>query len=195
MAIDELNIAALPPNQAARRQRVIDTAMKLAAEGGYDAVQMRDVAREAGVALGTIYRYFSSKDHLLAACQVEFARAVQQRLEQRPPRGHTAADRVSDVLRRATRALERQPQLTAAMITAISSPDPAVTGCQREVTAVMAAVLSEPMGDLPTDLKADVIRTLSHVWFSSLLGWVNGWTGSDAVGTDLEAAARLLLRN
>ena len=47
--------------------------MKLAAEGGYDAVQMRDVAGEAGVALGTIYRYFASKDHLLAACQVAFA--------------------------------------------------------------------------------------------------------------------------
>jgi AcrR family transcriptional regulator len=195
MAVEELNVDRLPANQAARRQRVIDTAMKLAAEGGYDAVQMRDVAREAGVALGTIYRYFASKDHLLAACQVEFARTVQQRLEQRPPRGRTAADRVVDVLRRATRAMERQPQLTAAMVTAISSPDPAVTGCQREVTAVMAAVVLEPMGDLPADLKAGVVRALSHVWFSSLLGWVNGWTGSEAVGDDLEAAARLLLRD
>ena len=53
-------------NQAARRERVIAAAVDLASEGGYDAVQMRDVATTAGVALGTIYRYFSSKDHLLA---------------------------------------------------------------------------------------------------------------------------------
>ena len=116
----ELDVEALTPNQAARRQRVIDAAMKLAADGGYDTVQMRDVASEAGVALGTIYRYFASKDHLLAACQVAFARAEQRRLELRPTEGDTAADRVVDVLRRATRAQERQPQLTAAMVTARS---------------------------------------------------------------------------
>ena len=191
----ELDIEALTPNQAARRQRVIDAAMKLAADGGYDAVQMRDVASEAGVALGTIYRYFASKDHLLAACQVEFARGEQRRLELRPTQGDTAADRVVDVLRRATRAQERQPQLTAAMVTAISSPDPAVSGCQREVTAVMAAVLAGPMGDIDPRLKAEITRALSHVWFSALLGWVNGWTNVGAVGEELESAARLLLRD
>jgi len=191
----ELDVEALTPNQAARRQRVIDAAMKLAADGGYDAVQMRDVASEAGVALGTIYRYFASKDHLLAACQVEFARGEQRRLELRPTQGDTAADRVVDVLRRATRAQERQPQLTAAMVTAISSPDPAVSGCQREVTAVMAAVLAGPMGDIDPKLKAEITRALSHVWFSALLGWVNGWTNVGAVGEELESAARLLLRD
>jgi AcrR family transcriptional regulator len=158
-------------------------------------VQMRDVASEAGVALGTIYRYFTSKDHLLAACQVEFARAEQRRLELRPTQGDTAADRVVDVLRRATRAQERQPQLTAAMVTAISSPDPAVSGCQREVTAVMAGVLAGPMGDIDPTLKAEITRALSHVWFSALLGWVNGWTNVGAVGEELESAARLLLRD
>ena len=64
----------LTPNQAARRDRVLEAAMDLAGEGGYDAVQMRDVAARAQVALGTIYRYFSSKDHLLAACQLELWR-------------------------------------------------------------------------------------------------------------------------
>ena len=53
--------------QQARRQRVIDAAMALGLEGGYEAVQMRDVAARADVAMGTVYRYFTSKDHLLAA--------------------------------------------------------------------------------------------------------------------------------
>lgn len=186
---------ALTPNQAARRQRVVDAATKLAAEGGYDAVQMRDVAQEAGVALGTIYRYFASKDHLLAACQVEFARGVQQRLAERPARGDTAADRVVDVLRRATRRTEAEPLLMAAMVTAISSPDPAVSPCQREVTAVMGALLAEPMRDVDPQLRDGIVRTLSHVWYSALLGWVNGWATVGAVGDELESAARLLLRD
>ena len=191
----ELDVASLTPNQAARRRRVIEAAMKLAADGGYDAVQMRDVASEAGVALGTIYRYFASKDHLLAACQVEWAEEIQRRVHQRPPRGDTAADRVVDVLRHATRSNEKQPQLTAALLTAISSPDPAVSDCQRQMTAIMSDVLATPMDGLDADLKQGVIDALNHIWFSALLGWVNGWASADSVGADLESAARLLLRD
>ena len=64
--------SSLTKSQAARRGRVIEAALTLGSDGGYDAVQMRDVATKAGVALGTIYRYFSSKDHLLAEFLVLF---------------------------------------------------------------------------------------------------------------------------
>src|SRR5437763_5036112 len=111
-------------NQAARRQRVIEAAMALATEGGYDAVQMRDVAAQADVALGTLYRYFPSKDHLLLAALEEWAEDLRERLAQRPVAGATAAERVATVLRRASRALEREPRLSAALVTALSSPDP-----------------------------------------------------------------------
>ena len=47
--------ASLTKSQVARRGRVIEAALSLGADGGYDAVQMRDVATTAGVALGTIY--------------------------------------------------------------------------------------------------------------------------------------------
>src|SRR5207247_454894 len=66
-------------NQAARRQRVIEAAVALASDGGYDAVQMRDVAGRADVALGTLYRYFPSKDHLLIAALAEQVTALQRR--------------------------------------------------------------------------------------------------------------------
>ena len=126
-----VNTETLTPNQAARRGRVLDAAMALAAEGGYDAVQMRDVAAEPQVALGTIYRYFSSKDHLLAACQVELWQAQADRLAERPPDGETPAERVAAASSsRAMRGAAREPKRTAALITASSSPDPAVRDCQ-----------------------------------------------------------------
>ena len=55
--------AAIPASQAARRERILDAAMDLAADGGWDSVQMREVAERAEVALGTLYRYFPSKVH------------------------------------------------------------------------------------------------------------------------------------
>jgi len=186
---------ALTRSQTARRQRVIAAAIELASAGGYDAVQMRDVATTAHVALGTIYRYFASKDHLLAATLVEWTRDLQARVLQRPARGSSPADRVVDVLQRATRNLERNPRLTAALITAVSAPDPAIKDCQREVNDIMVDVLSGAMADdVPDDLKAGVCRVMSHVWFSSLIGWVNGWGSGVDIGDELEVAARLLLR-
>jgi AcrR family transcriptional regulator len=186
---------ALSRSQTARRQRVIAAAIELASSGGYDAVQMRDVATTAHVALGTIYRYFASKDHLLAATLVEWTRDLQARVLQRPARGASPADRVVDVLRRATRSLERNRKLTAALITAVSAPDPAIKDCQREVNDIMVEVLSGAMSDdVPDELKAGVCRVMSHVWFSALVGWVNGWGGGVDIGDELEVAARLLLR-
>jgi AcrR family transcriptional regulator len=183
----------LTRNQAVRRERVIKAAMELAAEGGYDAVQMRDVAARAHVALGTIYRYFASKDHLLAATLVEFSHDISARLVRQPPRGSAAADRTVDVVRRAMKAIERQPQLGKAMVTAISSPDPAVAGCQAEMSTIMFQLLSVPMGDVDPDRQLRIVTVLSHVWFSALLGWVNEWTNVGSVGDELESAIRLLL--
>jgi AcrR family transcriptional regulator len=183
----------LTPNQAARRSRVIDAAMELAAEGGYDAVQMRDVATRAQVALGTIYRYFSSKDHLLAACQVELWRSQVDRLAQRPPEGDTPADRVTSFLARAMRGASSEPQRTAALITASSAPDPAVRECQLEIMAMIDRVLADAMGDIDPGRRDRIAITLRQLWFSWLLNWVNGWNDAATVNEQLESATRLLL--
>lgn len=188
-----VKVETLTPNQAARRERVLDAALELASEGGYDAVQMRDVAGRAQVALGTIYRYFSSKDHLLAAAQVEMWRDQADRLTQRPPEGATAADRVAAVLERAMRGAEREPLRTAALVTATSSPDPAVRDCQVEVMAIMDRVLAEAMADVDAERREQVAVTLRQVWFAWLLGWVNGWNDAPTVNRQLVTTARLLL--
>jgi AcrR family transcriptional regulator len=187
-------LETLTRSQAARRSRVLHAAIELASEGGYDAVQMRDVATRAQVALGTIYRYFSSKDQLLAAALVEWAGELQDRLVQRPSRTGTTADRVVDVLRRASRAIEGSPRLTSALVTAIASPDPAVRTCQTDVEKILVDLVSPALADVPDEERDGMIRVLSWVWFASLIGWVNGWSSVGTVGDELENAARLLLK-
>ena len=65
--------ASLPRGQQERRDRIVRAAITLLEHGEYDAIQMRDVAQEAGVALATVYRYFTSKEHLYAAALLEWA--------------------------------------------------------------------------------------------------------------------------
>ncbi len=52
---------------AARRDAILAAACDAAAEGGMAAVQIAPVARRAGIAAGTVYRYFPSKTELVAA--------------------------------------------------------------------------------------------------------------------------------
>ena len=97
---------ALTPKQEARRDRVLEAAVAAAVRGGYDAVQMRDVAAEAEVALGTLYRYFASKDQLLVAVMGQWTRQLQGQLARRPPQGDTAADRVIEGIRKERMMME-----------------------------------------------------------------------------------------
>ncbi|BFO21068.1 hypothetical protein SHKM778_74560 [Streptomyces sp. KM77-8] len=48
----------LTERQEARRRRILRASAQLAGRGGFDAVQMREVAESSQVALGTLYRYF-----------------------------------------------------------------------------------------------------------------------------------------
>jgi AcrR family transcriptional regulator len=52
---------------AERREAIVAAARALAAEGGMAAVQIAPVAARAGIAAGTVYRYFPSKTGLVAA--------------------------------------------------------------------------------------------------------------------------------
>ncbi len=153
---------------------------------------MRDVAARAHVALGTIYRYFSSKDHLLAAGLVEWVGELNQRLQVRKLHGDTTLEKLLEILRASTSSLEREPNMGAAMVTAITSPDPSVSQCQQDVSAAMIEILSLAIAPDQEDRRDGIISVLLHVWFSSLLGWVNGWRNVSTVGQELEIAAKLL---
>jgi len=58
---------------AARHGAIIDAARDAASEGGMAAVQIVPVARRAGIAAGTVYRYFPAKTDLVAALLAEIS--------------------------------------------------------------------------------------------------------------------------
>jgi TetR/AcrR family transcriptional regulator, cholesterol catabolism regulator len=187
---------ALARSQAARRRRVLDAALRLAERGGFDAVQMRDVATEANVALGTVYRYFTSKERLLLEAMVEEIEALAEQLRSRPPRGATPAARVIDVVSRGTAALQRHPEVTAAMVRAQGAAAPDEADVVRRIGEIMTRIITGAMHEgppSPRDLA--VARTLQQVWLSALIGWVGGVDDAPRVISDLEVATQLLLED
>lgn len=186
-------LGSLSEEQRIRRRRVIDVAFEIGAEGGYDAVQMREVATTANVALATIYRYFPSKDHLLVAAMTEWMARLQGRVVTSPPVGDTAVEQLTDVLHRACRALERQPKLSTALVRAVSSPNMDVRESGQAVQGHMAAMVDEILAPLDDEVRGDIVAVLSHVWYSVLVGWANGRREFTSVIGELDRAIRVLV--
>jgi len=196
MALEEPVITggALSTRQHERRERILNTTVELASAGGYEAVQMRDVAARADVALGTLYRYFASKDHLLAAAWAYWAAQLEPRITARPLRGETMAERASDFFRRATRGFERNPRLGAAVLATMSSTDPNVVEPQHQGSELIGRILMGIMEPLPAATARGIRIVLSHVWYSALLTWVRrGQTDMAEVYSVLDEACHLLL--
>lgn len=190
---DDLGSAA----QRERRERILDATISLASTGGFDAVQMRSVAEQADVALGTLYRYFPSKIHLLVTALAREFERVEAALMSRPPVGDTRAERVTYVLRRATRGLQGDPHLTDALTRAFMSADNSAAAEIESVGMLLTRMLTRAMNPESTEVTDDdvkVARVLGDVWLSSLVSWVTGRSSAAETAEHIEYAVTLIFR-
>ena len=181
--------------QRERRKRILDATLALASKGGYDAVQMRAVAEHADVALGTLYRYFPSKIHLLVAAltrrwtRYRTSSTASRSRATRPPSG------CSSCSARVTRNMQRDPMLTEAMTRAFMFADPSAAAEVNTVARQMARMFTRAMHDgEPSADDIAIARVIGDVWLSNLVAWVTRRASADDVSSRLELAARLLLR-
>jgi TetR/AcrR family transcriptional regulator, cholesterol catabolism regulator len=181
--------------QRERRKRILDATLALASKGGYDAVQMREVAERADVALGTLYRYFPSKIHLLVSGLIREFEQTKEKLDRRPIPGATPAERIIYVLNKVTKTMQREPLLTEAITRAFMFADPSAATEVNAVAALMEQMLTDAMHDgEPTADERAIARVIGDVWLSNLVAWVTRRASANDVSRQLELAARLLLR-
>jgi AcrR family transcriptional regulator len=180
-----------------RVQRIVDTAVDLAEQGGFENVRLRQVASTSGVALGTLYRHFRSKEDLLLAALAQEMRALEEHNEQRPPIGDTPLERVTLFFRHATRAFCRKPNLARAVLRAVASGDHELTEkvarFHSNLEAMVVAALRGEDAGSGDDAELATAGVLEDVWFSALVGWAGGLHGQPAVVEKVHKAAGLLL--
>ncbi|MFC7501653.1 TetR family transcriptional regulator [Nocardioides sp. GCM10030258] len=194
---DDLGSAA----QRDRRKRILDATYELATAGGFDAVQMRAVAEQADVALGTLYRYFPSKIHLLVSALGRQFEETAVRLNEREIPGDTQADRVLYVLKRMARGMQGDPKLTEALTRAFMFADSSVANEIHVVGMSMTSIVTHAMhGGVPvegsiTDEDVAVARVLGDVWLSALVAWVTGRSTAAETAAHMDTAIHLILRD
>jgi AcrR family transcriptional regulator len=185
-----------PAAQVARRERILDAAVELASEGGYDAVQMREVAERAEVALGTLYRYFPSKVHLLVSA---LGRTFAQLRDSVPTSGDnsTPEERVYRVVAHVTRFLAKNRRLSGAMVRALMSAEADAAADVEAVGDVLVGFIATGAHDpgVAADendaLKAHII---GKVWLIDVVTFLSGRMTVSQVLEDLEATIALTLK-
>ena len=197
MAGEPAAVRAIPASQLARRERILDAAMQLATEGGYDAVQMRSVAERADVALGTVYRYFPSKVHLLVAAMSRTFQMLQDTV--RVDTSGTPEERIYRVVAAVTRYLARNRRMSGAMVRALMSADTeAAPEVERADDLLVSLIVSAshdphaaatPAADERTALVAHII---GKVWLIDVVTLLSGRMTVSQVLEDLQATISLV---
>jgi AcrR family transcriptional regulator len=195
----------LAASQLKRLRRIVDAAVRLAEQGGFGGVRLRDVAEESGVALGTLYRYFRSKEDILVYALTEEIDALEQRIAAKPPAGSTPLERVVAFFSTATRGMTRKPNFARAVLRAMASGEAETTSRVAAFHLRLSAMILAAIRDVPLDpgahksgldegtREAAVAAVLQQVWFAALVGWLGGLNTPKGVVGHVGTAASLLL--
>jgi AcrR family transcriptional regulator len=178
--------------QKDRYQRILRAAAQLGAEHGLDHVQMNDVAKQANVAIATLYRYFPSKVELFSSVMRWRVGEYDQSdvVEVADP-----AAGVADLLIRISREMARMPKLSLAMIQANSqsyamgSKESAFDDVRFARIVQRAAGMTEV-----TEESERQIRLIVSCWFGTLVSLLNNRFSIEDAEDDIRAACALLLR-
>ncbi len=185
-----------------RTRRIVDAALRLAEEGGFDAVRLREVASEAGVALRTLYKRFAGKDDLLYAVLEGELAILERTLGARELEGETPVERVREFFEITTAILCGRPKLGRAVMRALTGSGQlsrrAASFHDRIDALIICAIEGRPLDAVehdrePGDAYNRLAAMLQHVWFSALIGWSTGLHEVDGIVAAVGDAAALVL--
>ena len=168
-----------PSKGEATRQRIVDVALELFTERGYDATTMRAIAERAGVSAGNAYQYFAGKDHLVLAfyerSQLEHGEAAERALLA----GRDFEQRLHGVLTARIDTMEPYRAFAASFFRTAADPDSPLSpfseasGPARAMsTALYAEALSGSSLRVPDRLREELPELLWLYQMGVVLFWV-----------------------
>jgi AcrR family transcriptional regulator len=135
---------------AETQARILDSALTLFREQGFDATTMRQVASQSGMSLGAAYHYFPTKEAIVLAYYLQAAEEHARRVRAELPRARSLADKLAlginiklDILRNDRPLLGALLRFTGQPSHPLSFLGKSTRGIQLHSMAVLATPLEE----------------------------------------------------
>jgi AcrR family transcriptional regulator len=190
-----------PPGPTSRgeaaRDRLYATAIGMIGARGYDATTLRDIAREADVSVGLLYRYFPSKQAVVIALYDELSSAYARQAAQMP--AGKWRDRFLFALNTSLAVLEpHQPALRALTPVLVGDPDEGIFSASTAFSRLRVQQVFEDAVLGSTDAPAQPLagalgRLLYLVHLAVLLWWLLDKSAARRATAALVALTKQLL--
>jgi AcrR family transcriptional regulator len=193
-------VSGLTPKALRTRERILEAALRLFAERGYEATTMRDVAREAGASLGLAYRYFASKEEFALALYMRLAEESEGWVQEGLVWG-TVAERFERAMEVKLDQVSPHRGPLAALLSRALDPNSPISALGEGTAAVretMGGVFLEVVrsaSDAPGERQArELGNVLYALHLAILLYWFHDKTPEARATRDLVGSARDALR-
>ena len=163
----------------AKRQMILDAAVRVFARQGYDATPVGDIAAEAGVAYGLVYHYFGSKDAVLEAVFREQWGRLLAAVALAEETGETAVEQLGLVVKIVLRAWRDDPDLVRLLVREITR-SPHISDELDEIGQALTSleriiVRGQAEGTFRPDLDPQIAAWMLYGGLEEVLtGWVLG---------------------
>ncbi|MCA1004766.1 TetR family transcriptional regulator [Rhodococcus hoagii] len=196
-----MSTADMTASQRGRRAALTEAVIELLQEMEPDRIQMREVSERSGVALGTLYRYFPTKEHLMAASMEAWNDRLSRKLEAERSKAEvtgesddrSVCERVLALYRRQLRAFQRGPNFARLDLELTASSDPYVRqSMQRRAQGNHAATIALMEG-VPDEVSRVVMLAVDGTMLAALSFWTAGRISYAQAVRNVEDVVRLVL--
>ena len=168
------------PRAEETRSRIYQTAMDLFREKGFESTTMRDIAAEAGVALGAAYYYFPSKEAFVLAFYEEMQELRQPELEIAVSKNKTLKARLQAMFEICFLQFQPNRRFLGALVRHAPDPEDPLSPFSKETQAIREKAISYFSKALegsdfkvPSDLRAYLPTLLWMYQMSLILFWIH----------------------
>lgn len=161
------------------RERILDAALTLFREQGFDDTTMRDIAEKASVATGAAYYYFRSKEELVMAFYVRAADEARDIVPERIGRSRDLKKRLRAVIDQKFEQFEEHRKLLVALVRIGVDPKHPLSPFGKETEPMRSEsidffreAIDGSSTKVPQDLKADLPRLLWMYQMGLILFWL-----------------------
>jgi len=152
-------VAQLPKRERGRLRvaAIMEAGVEVLTEKGYDRATMTEIAARSGTAIGSLYRFFPSKESLADALLSQYAEQTMVRLEDFGKQAATMTlDGLADAFVDFMVALQAQRSYALALISGLKSSDEKRLEFRHAMRSGMATILRNAMPAL-SKAKSDVM--------------------------------------
>jgi AcrR family transcriptional regulator len=141
-----------------RQTRILDAAERVFARAGFHAATMQDVATEAGMSPGNLYRYFASKDAIIAGMAERDRTLIAADFAELDPARGSVLDQLETLGRKHLVEEPREKAIICMQIWAEASRNPEMASMCAEIDGTVVGGLAfaiagaKASGELPADL-------------------------------------------